>query len=117
MSIAARLTRLDLLLADFAMAEMTGPELAEWLGSSRPGLKILLASPFDEDQASLPPALGIGFLRKPYTPGSLSRAVRAALDTEPLFSPGAPRSRRSPDWRPPEAPQAPSSKQSFAFGQ
>ncbi len=85
MSIAERLERVDLLLADVAMPEMTGPELAQWLCSSRPGMKVLLASPFDEDKPSQPPGAGAGFLRKPYTPASLSRAIRAALDgTQPF---------------------------------
>jgi CheY-like chemotaxis protein len=86
MSIAGRLEHVDLLLADVAMAEMTGPELAEWLCSSRPGMKVLLASPFDEDKAGLQPGAGAGFLRKPYTPTSLSRAVRAALDGTAQFA-------------------------------
>jgi signal transduction histidine kinase len=78
MSIAGRLDRVDLLVADVAMEEMTGPELAKWLCSSRPLMKVLMASPFDEDQDSLAP--DAGFLRKPYTPGSLSRTVRGTLD-------------------------------------
>ena len=81
-SIAGRLGRVDLLVAEAVMPEMTGEELAQWLYSSHPCMKALFASAFDEDKAAhqgiLDPAAGS--LRKPYTPSILSRATRAALD-------------------------------------
>jgi len=71
MSVAGKSDRVDLLVADAEMAEMTGNELAEWLCSSRPAMKVLLTSPFKD---------GAGFLHKPYTPTLLTEKVRAILD-------------------------------------
>jgi signal transduction histidine kinase len=90
MSIARRLDRLDLLIADAAMEGMTGQELAEWLCSSRPEMKVLLASASADEnrgQGGLDP--DVGFLRKPYTPAALSREVRATLDDGAPFAESA----------------------------
>jgi len=81
MSIAGRLGRVDLLVADSTMQEMTGLELAEWLCSSRPRMKALLTSTFDEGATGLRERdPGEGFLHKPYTPALLCRTVREVLD-------------------------------------
>jgi two-component system NtrC family sensor kinase len=90
MSIAGRLDRVDLLVADSMMQEMTGKELAEWLCSSRPRMKVLLTSSYEQGKASLrAPDQGVEFLPKPYTPALLSRMTREALDSDPPLLAGA----------------------------
>jgi len=80
--IAAGLTRLDLLLTDVVMPQMSGKELAEQLESSRPGMKILFTSAYTEDAIVHHGILeaGIDFLHKPYTPSALARKAREILD-------------------------------------
>jgi signal transduction histidine kinase len=79
MSIAGRLDRIDLLLTDAILPDMTGHDLAEWLSSSRPGMKLLIASPSEENTGDLGPEPAATFLRKPYTPETLTRKVHAAM--------------------------------------
>jgi signal transduction histidine kinase len=71
---------IDLLLTDVAMPGMSGPELALRVVSTRPRVKILYMSGFmdrdapeDEDGESV-------FLQKPFSPETLARRVRHALD-------------------------------------
>jgi len=80
MSIAGRHERVDLLLADGAMKDMTVSELADWLGSTRPAMKFLLTSPFEPEGIPESAEPGPGFLRKPYTPSALSQKTRETLD-------------------------------------
>jgi len=80
-SIAGRAARIDLLLADSAMPEMTGHQLAKWLCSLHPDIKVLFTSTVDEhksarDGITFPEA---DFLRKPYTPALLALKARTAL--------------------------------------
>jgi CheY-like chemotaxis protein len=84
MSIAGRLARVDLLLADAVMPEMSGKELAQWLCSSRPAMKVVFTSAFDKDHPAHQAILDSGaeVLCKPYTPGMLSQKVRDALGGE-----------------------------------
>jgi len=79
MSLAGAEDQIDLLLADAVLAEMTGPELAEWLAASRPAMKVLLTSGSGGIMPRGEKAAG-GLLMKPYTPGALSRKVRETLD-------------------------------------
>jgi len=79
MSIAGRLERLDLLITDAVLHDMMGHELAEWLCSSRPSMKVLLTSALDAPAgcSGIPEA---GILRKPYAPALLSIKTREILD-------------------------------------
>jgi len=74
--------RIDLLLSDLNMPNMTGRELAERLSLLRPGIKCMLMSGNTDDglvyrggkdQATQ-------FLQKPFTPEQLSKSVRDVLD-------------------------------------
>jgi DNA-binding response OmpR family regulator len=91
MSIARRMDRVDLLVADTVMDDMSGRELAQWLCASQPGMKLLLTA-CDNDQPDMQaPDPVNGYLRKPYAPGALSRQVRATLDEAPPFAVSVPR--------------------------
>ena len=73
---------IDMLLTDVAMPGRTGPELAEALAGSRPGLKVLYISGYAED-SEVRQRLGgpeLSFLEKPFTVERLLTSVRAVLD-------------------------------------
>jgi two-component system, cell cycle sensor histidine kinase and response regulator CckA len=72
----------DLLLTDFVMPRMSGPELMKRAASLRPQMRVLFMSGYTDDAfADLgSPARGIPFLQKPFTPASLSSKVREVLD-------------------------------------
>ena len=76
--------RIDLLVTDVVMPDMSGPALVEQLASVRPELKVLYASGYSRNDA-MPDADGLrsgnGFLQKPFTAESLARKVREVLDS------------------------------------
>jgi signal transduction histidine kinase len=82
LSIAGQLPRVDLLLANAVMPEVTGRELGEWICASHPAMKVLLTSAFDEADPAQKGVCDTAFdiVRKPYTPAILSSRVREALD-------------------------------------
>ena len=74
--------RIDLLLTDVVMPEMSGRELVDTLAPNDEHLKYLLMSGFS-DHASLGHASvadGAHFIQKPFTIAELTAGVRAALD-------------------------------------
>jgi two-component system cell cycle sensor histidine kinase/response regulator CckA len=77
---------IDLLLTDMVMpGGMNGRELAEQLRSKNPTLKVIFSSGYsremlDPGQKALASEF---FLTKPYTPATLTRAVRECLDHRP----------------------------------
>ena len=75
--------RIALVIADVVMPRMGGPELADWLRSLDPNLKIIFSSGYTEDALSAAgmSSTGIDFLPKPYTPLALARKVREMLDS------------------------------------
>ena len=89
--IAGRLARVDLLLANAGMPEMTGVELAQWLCALHPQMKALFAAGDREDFAAPNGGRypGVDFIRKPYTAGILSARVGEALrpSTNPFAGP------------------------------
>ncbi len=77
--------RIDLLLVDVVMPEMSGPEVAAQALAIRPGLRVLFASGHTEH-----PSLAEGghelegrLVTKPFTTRELAQRVRAALDRMP----------------------------------
>jgi len=76
--------RIDLLLTDVMMPELTGRQLADRLSASRPGLNVLYMSGYAEDaivhHGRLDP--DTAFLQKPFSPETLSHTVRAVLDSQ-----------------------------------
>jgi two-component system cell cycle sensor histidine kinase/response regulator CckA len=75
--LAARMDRLDLLVTDVMMPEMSGDELAEKLRESHPDMKVLFQTGYSdrlfEEQTAL--ADGESFIEKPYTIQSFQEAV------------------------------------------
>jgi PAS domain S-box-containing protein len=73
---------IDLLLTDAVLPQMSGRALAEQAGRMRPDLRVLLMSGYKEDaiEGSGPSEHGAAFLRKPFTPGVLTRKLREVLD-------------------------------------
>ncbi len=77
--------RIDLLLTDVIMPGVNGPQLAEQLAASHPGVKVLFMSGYP---GSALDGLGlrqerVSFLPKPFTPEQLLRHVSAVLGSLP----------------------------------
>jgi signal transduction histidine kinase len=75
--------RIDLLLCDVVMPQMSGEELANQLMVRRPDIKVLLTSGYAESIESLPRSLGqgAGFIEKPFRPATLACKIRELLDS------------------------------------
>jgi PAS domain S-box-containing protein len=73
---------IHLLLTDVVMPGISGRELADQLGTRRPGIRVLYMSGYPGDavvqHGSLP--AGSAFLQKPFSPDGLARKVRDVLD-------------------------------------
>jgi len=80
----------DLVVLDMAMPVMGGREFFSRVRKLDPTARVLLVSGFapDDDARELLAAGALGFIEKPYTPTSLTRAVRSALAREPPASAG-----------------------------
>lgn len=61
---------------------MSGIELAKHLQSTKPMLRVILTSGYNDELArsGAPKQLGLVYLAKPYEPRTLSRIVRELLD-------------------------------------
>jgi signal transduction histidine kinase/ActR/RegA family two-component response regulator len=71
---------IHLLLTDVVMPGIKGPELAARLRLLRPGVRVLLMSGYAADIVTTDDLKDAALVSKPFSPASLSRAVRAALD-------------------------------------
>ena len=82
--------RIDLVVSDMVMPEMSGAELAERIAESFPEVRVLLMSGYTRDEAA---RRGIAserysFLEKPFTPTKLAARVRDLLDHARHRTPG-----------------------------
>ena len=74
---------LPLLITDVVMPGLSGPALAKRLTATRPEIRVLYASGYNDDAVFPHGELGpnCGFLEKPYTRDDLARKVRELLDS------------------------------------
>ncbi len=77
---------IDLVLTDVVMPELGGIELIEALAAERPDTAVLVMSGYLEPDTALDAIYeaGLPFLPKPFSPDTLSAAVRAVLDRRPV---------------------------------
>jgi two-component system cell cycle sensor histidine kinase/response regulator CckA len=73
---------IDLVITDVIMPKMGGKDMAHWLKTIYPDLKVLFTSGYTDDAIGSHGVLdpGVEFLPKPYTRSGLSRKVREMLD-------------------------------------
>ena len=73
---------IDLILSDVVMPHMTVAELSARLRQSRPGVRLLFMSGYSEAAVYSHGVIeaGAALIEKPFTPESLARQVREALD-------------------------------------
>jgi hypothetical protein len=75
--------KVDMLLTDVVMRQMSGFDLGRALSQRNPGLKILYMSGYRDQAGGTEPELAPAtFLRKPFTPDLLLAKVREVLDAE-----------------------------------
>jgi CheY-like chemotaxis protein len=73
---------IDLVLTDVVMPEMSGRELGERLKAEYPELPVIYMSGYTDDAVIRHGVLrsGSNFIQKPFSPATLTQAVRGALD-------------------------------------
>ena len=76
--------KIDLVITDMFMPGLRGPEVAQKLARTRPGLRVLFMSGYaDPDLGTAVPA-GANFLNKPFSGADLAKTVEAALKGPPV---------------------------------
>ncbi|MBI1388962.1 MAG: PAS domain S-box protein [bacterium] len=77
-----RTTKIDLLITDVIMPQVSGKELAETLQNKQPGLKTLFISGYTDNAIVHHGVLdeGVHFLQKPFTSQQLLKTVRELID-------------------------------------
>jgi two-component system cell cycle sensor histidine kinase/response regulator CckA len=81
----AKADRIDVILLDLILPEMTSVETLRHLRSIRPGIRVILTSGYSKDESiarfgSAPPD---GFVAKPFGYAELENAVRTAMGSAP----------------------------------
>jgi len=78
--------RIRLLLTDIVMPEMSGPALAERLAAFCPGMSTVYMSGYADYGSDVVADCGGGvhFLQKPFSPETVARTIREALDADPV---------------------------------
>jgi CheY-like chemotaxis protein len=71
--------KIDLVLADFAMPEMTGVELAETIHATHPALPVILVTGY-HDREALKDFGEAAILQKPYAEAELMEKIARALN-------------------------------------
>jgi two-component system cell cycle sensor histidine kinase/response regulator CckA len=81
--------KIDVLITDLVMPEMSGTELASALRKEQAEVEILYVSGYTEDEAVLRGSLGprAHFLAKPFLPGELVRAVLGIVEGSRRLTP------------------------------
>jgi two-component system cell cycle sensor histidine kinase/response regulator CckA len=83
LSTAENAPKIDLLLTDVVMPEMSGRELAAQFAKLKPAAKVLFMSGYTDDAIIRHGVLrpGTAYLQKPFSPETLARKVREVLDS------------------------------------
>jgi PAS domain S-box-containing protein len=83
---------IHLLLTDIVVPGVSGTQVAESIRQLRPEIRVVYMSGYTGTAALFQGPVGrdASFIQKPFTPESLCRLVRRALDTPPQDSPPAP---------------------------
>jgi CheY-like chemotaxis protein len=83
--------RLDLMVTDVVMPDMSGGELARRLAAIRPETKVIYVSGYVDDAIVREGVLaeGVPFLQKPFALEALALMARQVLDGVPVTGPGA----------------------------
>ena len=71
--------KIDLLVTDMYMPGLRGPEVAQRLALTRPGLRVLFMSGYAEQDARTGVPEGANFLNKPFSGTDLAKTVDAVL--------------------------------------
>ncbi len=84
--------KIELLFTDMILPDgMTGPELAEILQASKPGLKVIYTSGYNTEKLShgAPLQEGLNFIQKPFHARKLAETVYDCLNAKPASPPPA----------------------------
>jgi signal transduction histidine kinase/CheY-like chemotaxis protein len=74
--------RIDIIVSDVVMPNMSGPDMVERFQSTHPGTIAVFMSGYADDALRTNAALvGTAFIRKPFPPVALAQVVREALDS------------------------------------
>ena len=75
--------RIDMVLTDVVMPEMSGPQAAEQIRRARPGVKVLFMSGYTDEAMARHGILesGAAFLQKPFLPDALAHKIREVLNS------------------------------------